>query len=66
MNVCAVLNAASDLASYSDADDISPYAVEAVATLVKSCVITGSGGALYPNNLMRRAEMAVLLYRVLT
>lgn len=60
------LGTASDLAGYADADEISSYAVEAVATLVKAGVITGSGGALKPKSMISRAEMAVILYRVLT
>ena len=57
---------ASDLAEYADAGEIASYAAEAVATLVKAGVINGSGGSLYPKDMVSRAEMAVMLYRVLT
>lgn len=60
------LGTASDLAEYDDADEISSYAVEAVATLVKAGVINGSGASLNPKDMVSRAEMAVMLYRVLT
>ena len=56
----------SDLAEYSDVDSISDYAVEPVAALVKAGFIVGSGGSLNPKNTISRAEMAVILYRVLT
>jgi hypothetical protein len=60
------LGTASDLLEYADADEISSYAVEAVATLVKAGVISGSDGSLNPKNMISRAEMAIMLYRVLT
>lgn len=56
----------SDLAAYSDADEVSSYAVEAVAALVKAGMITGSNGTLNPNGMTSRAEMAVMLYRAMT
>jgi len=57
---------AGDLAVFSDADEISPYARDACAALVRAGVITGSGGALRPKDMVSRAETAVMLYRVLT
>jgi hypothetical protein len=57
---------AGDLSSFSDASQVSDYAVTAMASLVKSGVLTGSGGNLNPKSMITRAEMAVILYRVLT
>lgn len=57
---------ASDLAVFSDAAELSPYARDAAAALVRAGVITGSGGALRPKDMVSRAETAVMLYRVLT
>jgi len=55
-----------DLAGFSDTGSISSYAIEAVATLVKAGIITGSGGAINPLGVIGRGEMAAILYRVLT
>lgn len=57
---------ASDLNAFSDGGKVSDYAVEAVATLVNMGVIEGNGGKLNPKANVSRAEMAVILYRVLT
>jgi hypothetical protein len=57
---------AGDLAVFSDAAEISHYAADACAALVRAGVITGSGGALRPKDMLSRAETAVMLYRVLT
>lgn len=56
----------SDIASFSDKDSISGYATEAIATLVKAGYVNGSSGKLSPKSNITRAEMAVLLYRILT
>jgi hypothetical protein len=56
---------AADLSGYSDADSVSSYAAEGVAALVNAGILQGSGGALYPKRMISRAEMAVILYRVL-
>ncbi|NCC69309.1 MAG: S-layer homology domain-containing protein, partial [Clostridia bacterium] len=57
---------ASTLSGYSDTGSISDYAFQAVATLVKTNIITGSNGVLNPRGVIGRAEMAVILYRILT
>ena len=57
---------AADLSAFSDGAQISDYAVTAMASLVKAGVLTGSGGKLNPQSMITRAEMAVILYRVLT
>jgi hypothetical protein len=55
----------SDLSNYKDKGSVSDYAVSSVATLVKAGIITGSNSYLYPKSNVTRAEMAVILYRVL-
>jgi len=55
-----------DLSPFADAKSVSDYARGAVSALVKAGIVSGNGGYLYPKNNISRAEMAVLLYRVLT
>ncbi len=55
----------SDLTAFKDRDSISDYAVTSVATLVKAGVIQGNNSYLYPKSMISRAEMAVILYKVL-
>jgi hypothetical protein len=55
----------SDLSNYKDKGSVSEYAVSSVATLVKAGIITGSNSYLNPKANVTRAEMAVILYRVL-
>jgi hypothetical protein len=57
---------AANIAGFSDAKNVSEYAMPAVSSLVKAGIINGSGGALRPKDIISRAEMAVILYRVLT
>lgn len=53
-----------DLSAFSDADQLSPYAQEAVAILAAKGVVLGDGaGRLDPLSPITRAEMACLLYR---
>ena len=57
----------SVLKPFQDAGSISNYAREAVATLVKQGVIGGDNhGRLNPRNTITRAEVSVILYRILT
>ncbi|NMO94299.1 S-layer homology domain-containing protein [Paenibacillus lemnae] len=51
---------------YSDAGQISGYALEAMDHLIQSGMITGSGGKLNPKSTTTRAEMAQVLYNLLT
>ena len=55
----------SDLAAFSDRNQVADYAVVATATLVKAGLVTGSNGSLNPNGKITRAEMAVIMYRIL-
>lgn len=54
-----------DLSNFKDKSSVSDYAVSSVATLVKAGIITGSNSYLNPKSYVTRAEMAVILYRVL-
>lgn len=55
----------SDLSQFKDRNSVSDYAVTSVATLVKAGIIKGSNSYLNPKSFISRAEMAVILYRVL-
>jgi hypothetical protein len=54
-----------DLSAFKDRKSVSDYAVTSVATLVKSGIVQGSNSNLNPKAFISRAEMAVILYRVL-
>jgi hypothetical protein len=55
----------SDLYAFKDRNSVSDYAVTSVATLVKAGIIQGNNSYLYPKSMISRAEMAVILYKVL-
>ena len=56
----------SDISGFSDRGKISSYATEAVSTLVKANIIKGATTTtLNPKGSITRAEMAVILYRIL-
>jgi len=53
-----------DIAKYSDASKVSKYAIESVATLVKSGIIVGSGNNINPKGNTTRAEAAVIMHKL--
>jgi hypothetical protein len=53
------------LRQYKDEDEISGYARAAVASMIKSGYIQGSNGHIRPKGLATRAEIAVILQRIL-
>ncbi len=55
----------SVLAQFADAAEISNYAREAVASVVKAGIIAGSNGRINPLAKATRAEIAVMLGRIL-
>ncbi len=55
-----------DLPYFSDSDKISDYAVDSFSKLVKANIVQGNGKRLNPKNSVSRAEMAVILHRILT
>ncbi|WP_379160192.1 endo-1,4-beta-xylanase [Paenibacillus sp. sgz5001063] len=52
------------ISAYTDADQISDYAQESVASLVKYGIVNGKNGKLAPNEPLTRAEAAVIVYRI--
>lgn len=59
-------NSGSKLADFTDGDQVAPYAEEAMTLLVETGTISGSGGRLNPKNTTTRAEMAQVLYNLLS
>ncbi|NRF93797.1 S-layer homology domain-containing protein [Paenibacillus frigoriresistens] len=55
----------SNLNVFQDSNDIASYAVESISSLVESHVIEGSDGKIHPIDHTTRAEIAVVLYRLL-
>ncbi|UQZ36154.1 cellulosome anchor protein [Paenibacillus sp. PK3_47] len=55
---------AADLRKYSDWAELSAYAAEDVAAMVKEGLVSGSGTALSPKAYANRAEAAVIMYRI--
>ena len=51
---------------FKDKNKISDYAKDAFQALIQAGIIEGSGKALNPNSSVSRAEIAVILYRILT
>ena len=65
-DISIVLGSASDISSYTDSGKVSGYALDAVAALVKKGIVQGSGSMINPLKYIKRAEVAVILYRVLS
>ncbi|MDP4108515.1 MAG: S-layer homology domain-containing protein [Bacillota bacterium] len=57
---------ASDLDAYNDKGNVSDYAKTALSSLIKMEIIQGNGAILNPAGMVTRAEMAVMLERILT
>ncbi|MFC4305286.1 polysaccharide lyase family 8 super-sandwich domain-containing protein [Cohnella boryungensis] len=58
------LEQASELNGYSDSAQISRYAFNAVAALIKAGIIKGSGNSINPKGTATRAEVAVIIYNL--
>jgi len=56
----------SDASSFPDSNEVYDWASEAVSRFVSAGVITGSGGKLLPGGTTTRAQMAQVLYRLLS
>ena len=54
------------LAGFTDRGQIASYAAEAITQLVETGTISGSGGKLNPTGTTTRAEMAQVLYNLLS
>jgi hypothetical protein len=70
LDVLAELPAAqagpASLSSFADAGKVADYAGEAFKALVEAGVISGSNGKLLPSNVSSRAEVAQVLYNLLS
>ena len=53
-------------AEFSDTADIADYAADAVSALVANGIITGADNRLNPRGYASRAEIAVIINRILT
>jgi len=54
----------SDLVSFADSNKVSDYAKDSVIAMIKSGIVTGSAGNIYPTDNTTRAEAAVIMYRL--
>ena len=59
--------ARTDLSGYTDADQIRPYALDAMEWAVASGIISGmTATTLGPNGLANRAQIAIIIQRFVT
>jgi hypothetical protein len=54
------------LSDFADADQIASWAVDAMTFLVEAGIINGNNGKLLPDEMTTRAQMASVLYHILT
>ena len=54
-----------DITAFNDYSTVSSYAAIPVATLVKAGIVKGSGGNIMPLDFSTRAQIAVLIHRIL-
>ena len=59
-------NTGNLLSNYSDEGEISDYAADAMENFVESGIVSGNGGKLEPNGKSNRAQMAQVLYNLLS
>ena len=62
--LCLEDGTAEDLSAFTDADQVSAWAVPEVAAMVSARYVKGSGGALNPLGNITRAEFAQVMYSV--
>ena len=62
--LCLEDGTAEDLSAFTDADQVSAWAVPEVAAMVSAGYVKGSGGALNPLGNITRAEFAQVMYSV--
>ncbi|MBQ2742783.1 MAG: S-layer homology domain-containing protein, partial [Oscillospiraceae bacterium] len=53
------------LSQYSDYSTVAPYAKDAVSTLISAGLVNGKSGLIAPTDYTTRAEVAVLIKRIL-
>ena len=54
------------LSDFKDSDSVASYAQEAISNLVKTGVVSGNDGLLLPTGTTTRAQMAQVLYNLLS
>ena len=54
-----------EISSYPDSTSVAPYARDAVSALIGAGLVNGKSGRIAPNEYTTRAEVAVLLQRIL-
>ena len=54
------------LSDFSDADEIAPWAMDAMKLLVETGMVSGSGNKLSPKDTTTRAQMAQVFYNLLS
>jgi 3',5'-cyclic AMP phosphodiesterase CpdA len=54
------------IGSFTDADKIADYAKEAISYLTASGIVSGDGGKIDPTGISTRAQMAQVLYKLLS
>ena len=64
-DVLAATRNDTQVVSYEDADDVSDYAKEAVSALISAGLVNGKNGKIAPTDYTTRAEVAVLIKRIL-
>jgi len=58
--------AGGETMAYSDTDSVAAWAKDAASTLTAADIVSGSGGKLLPKNTTSRAEMAQVIYNLLS
>lgn len=58
------VKASGALNAYLDEASISSYAKDSASLLIKFRVVNGKNGRIAPNDMLTRAEAAVILYRI--
>jgi hypothetical protein len=59
-------NSGKTLSDFSDADEIAPWAMDAMKLLVETGMVSGSGNKLSPKDTTTRAQMAQVFYNLLS
>ncbi len=65
MNQLPQNNTGKSLSDFLDSEAIKPWAKDAMAKMVETGIVSGSGGMLSPDRTTTRAEMAQVLYNLL-
>ena len=56
----------NDTSDFKDYSSVASYAKTAISDLIEHGVVVGNNGKINPKSNITRAEMAVILHRVLT